>query len=104
MGKGNGKLKTLGRFYEMVTFLIKNIFFIQKQPTFFNEVSKWMSASRTDGLTTDWLAKWVNEMLMSKTKGTNRVHWERFMLFLMCVCDVIGGHAIKCHNTQRKLT
>lgn len=40
MGKGDGNLKTLGRFYEMVTFLIKNIFFIQKQPTFFNEVSE----------------------------------------------------------------
>lgn len=54
MGKGDGKLKTLGRFYEMVTFLIKNIFFFQKQPTFFNEVSERMSsASRTDGLTTD---------------------------------------------------
>lgn len=34
MGKGDGKLKTLGRFYEMVTFLIKNIFFFKTTDIF----------------------------------------------------------------------
>lgn len=34
MGKGDGKLKTLGRFYEMVTFLIKNIFFFKNNRHF----------------------------------------------------------------------